>query len=52
MFEPDNYEDLISKLKIIENTEILKKIGTKNQQFIKKLIDEEKIINNLGKVFQ
>ena len=52
MFEPDNYEDLISKLKIIENTEILKKIGTKNQRFINKLIDEEKIINNLGKVFQ
>ena len=52
MFEPDNYEDLIKKLKIVEQSEALKKIGSKNKEFIEKLISEKKVISNLENIFQ
>ena len=49
MFEQNNYSDLITKLKLVENKDLMKKIGERNKTFIQDYLNKIKILNKFEK---
>ncbi len=45
-----DYEDLKNKLKLIENKEIAKEIGTENKEFIINYLDKDKLIDRFNMI--
>lgn len=51
LFEAGNYEDLINKIKQIDNEKLLKRFGSNSKLLLKEKFSEEKHYNMLIKVF-
>ena len=49
MFEQNNYSDLITKLKLVENKDLMKKIGEKNKTYIQDYLNKIKILDKFEK---
>ena len=49
MFEQNNYSDLITKLKLAENKDLMRKIGEKNKTYIQDYLNKIKILDKFEK---
>tara|TARA_B100000927_G_scaffold113045_1_gene91343 strand:- start:30820 stop:31962 length:1143 start_codon:yes stop_codon:yes gene_type:complete len=49
MFEQNNYSDLITKLKLAENKDLMKKIGEINKTYIQDYLNKNKILDKFEK---
>ena len=49
MFEQNNYSDLITKLKLVENKDLMRKIGEKNKTYIQDYLNKIKILDKFEK---
>jgi len=49
MFEQNNYSDLITKLKLVENKDLMRKIGEKNKNYIQDYLNKIKILDKFEK---
>ena len=49
MFEQNNYSDLITKLKLVENKDLMKKIGERNKTYIQDYLNKIKILDKFEK---
>ena len=49
IFEQNNYSDLITKLKLVENKDLMKKIGERNKNYIQDNLNKIKILDKFEK---
>tara|TARA_B000000475_G_scaffold270806_1_gene267186 strand:+ start:170 stop:403 length:234 start_codon:yes stop_codon:yes gene_type:complete len=49
-FDQFDYEDLMNKLKIVEDKQRLKKIGTENREFIFTYLNENKMFDRFNMI--
>ena len=49
MYEQNNYSDLITKLKLVENKDLMKKIGERNKNYIQDYLNKSKILDKFEK---
>jgi len=49
IFEQNNYSDLITKLKLVENKDLMRKIGEKNKTYIQDYLNKIKILDKFEK---
>lgn len=49
-FSQFDYQDLVKKINLIDDSELINKIGTENQKFIEHYLNEEKIIDKFNEI--
>lgn len=49
-FSQFDYQDLVKKINLIDDSELIDKIGTENQKFIEHYLNEEKIIDKFNEI--